>query len=181
MPHLPSRTAPLPCAALCGNSSALLLLFTNAWGLPDRATLDGLRAELGALSSALLVVGDDAMFYFNARPESGARSLPAALESGALSALRQSYGGVLRRPGSLTLSVVSTDGRERFRFSRKLRGRVPEVLLEALQIARQSVDLPGSFRSFSERELLFYSLVGALSLVLSDVATIEASAQNAQA
>lgn len=181
MPHLPSRSARPPCAALCGNSSALLLIFTNAWGSPDRTTLDELRAELGALSSALLVVGDDALFYFNARPHGAPSSLPAALEPRALSALRQSYGGARRRPGGVTLSLVEADGRERFRLSRKLRGGVPEALLEALQIARQSVDLPASFRTFSERELLFYSLVGALNLVLSDVATVEASAQNAQA
>jgi len=180
MSHLPSRDLD-PCAALCGNSSALLLLFTNAWGSPERTTLVSVRQELGTLRTALLVVGDDAMFYFNASPDGSARSLPAALESRALGGLRSSYGGLRRRPGGLTLSLLEPNGRERFRLSRKLRGGIPQALLEALQIARQSVNLPATFRTFSERELLFYSLVGALNLVLSDATTVERAAPSAQA
>lgn len=168
MPHLPSRESKPPCSSLCGQCSALLLVFTDSWGSPERRTLDAIKHELGALSAALLVVSDDALLYINATPQAEPSSLPHALSTDALSALRRAYGGVRRRSGGLTLSVVESDGRERFRISRHLRGSVPDALLEALQIARQSVALPASFRTFSERELLFYSLVGALSLVLTD-------------
>ncbi|MDF3066236.1 MAG: hypothetical protein K0R38_1837 [Polyangiaceae bacterium] len=159
----------------------MLLLFTNGWGVPDRSTLEALRVELSALASALLVVGDDDLFYLNARPERRPSALPAALESQALSALRQTYGGSRRGPTGVTLSLVEPDGCERFRLSRKVRGGVPEALLEALQIARQSVDLSGGARVAASRELLFYSLVGALNLVLSDVAAPEQAAQTARA
>ncbi|RYZ10009.1 MAG: hypothetical protein EOO73_00025 [Myxococcales bacterium] len=181
MPHLAYRSARPPSKALCGSSSALILLFTDAWGCPEDAILEALRTELRALSSALLVVGDDELFYLNVRPESDATALAAALESRALVTLRQGHGGAPHRLGGVTLSLLGADGRERFRISRKMRGAVPEVLLEALQIARQSVDLPASFRTFSERELLFYSLVGALNLVLTDVASPEPPVRTAQA
>jgi hypothetical protein len=144
------------------------LLFSDAWGSPERRVLDEIKQELGALSAALLVVSDDALLYLNAAPRETPSALPRALSTDALAALRRAYGGSRRRPGGLTLSVVESDGRERFRISRSLRGSVSAALLDALQIARQSVSLPASFRTFSERELLFYSLVGALSLVLSE-------------
>jgi hypothetical protein len=178
MSHLSLGTVRLPCAALCGRSSALLMLSTNWWGSPDRFTVDGLRADLDALRMALLVVGDEELFYFNAHPAS---PLPEALESRALRALRQSGSGARRRAAGVTLSLLEPDGRERFALSRKLRGGVADAVREALQIARQSVDLPASFRTFSERELLFYSLVGALNLVLTDVAAQERVTHTAQA
>lgn len=181
MPHLASRPVRPTCASLCGDSSALLLVFTNAWSTLDRFTLDALRRELAALSVALLVVGDDGIFYFNARPDGAAQSLPSALETESLSNLRQLYGGTRRQPSALTLSLVEADGRERFRISRKLRGGVPVALLEALQLARESVALPARFRAFSERDVLFYSLVGALNLVLSEGTVCEAPASSARA
>lgn len=168
MPHLPSRDSEPTCASLCGHSSALILVFTSSWGSPERRTLDEIKQELAKLSAALLVVSDDALLYINASPQESPSSLPLALSTDALGALRRAYGGIRRRPGGLTLSVVESDGRERFRISRSLRGSISAALLEALQIARQSVALPASFRTFSERELLFYSLVGALTLVLTE-------------
>lgn len=171
MPHLASRLARPNCAALCGESSALVIAFTDAWGCPERGTLEALRTELRALGCALLVASDDSLFFFNPRPAS-----PAALDNGAVNALRRAYGDPRRRPGVLTLTVLERDGRERFRWLRKQRGSAYPSLLEALQLARQSIDLPASFRTFSERELLFYSLVGALNLVLSDNVTVAAPA-----
>lgn len=173
MSHLPSHESKPPCASLCGQSNALILLFTSSWGSPDRRLVDAMKQELGALSAALLVVSDDALVYINAAPLEAPSALPRTLSADALAALRRAYGGPRRRPDGLTLSLVESDGRERFRISRSLRGSVPTALLEALQIARQSVALPASFRTFSERELLFYSLVGALSLVLTDSSSAE--------
>lgn len=164
----PLRNVRSPCTPLCGKSSALLLLFTNAWGAPQRALLDSIRAELGGLRAALLVLSDDQLFYVNSEPDLSRSTLPAALDRSALSSLRRAHGDTSRRPDRLTLSLLEPDGRERFRISRTFRASVPDALLEALQIARQSVALPATFRTFSERELLFYSLVGALTLVLTE-------------
>jgi hypothetical protein len=167
-PHASLRNVRPPCAPLCGKSNALLLLFTNGWGRPERSLVDAVKAELSALSAALLVLSDEQLFYLNSEPGLPTSALPAALARDSLSSLRRAYGDVSHRPDRLTLSLLEPDGRERFRISRTFGANVPGALLEALQIARQSVALPASFRTFSERELLFYSLVGALTLVLTE-------------
>jgi hypothetical protein len=53
-----------------------------------------------------------------------------------------------------------------------------DALLDALRIARQSVNLEGSLRWSPERELRLYSLVGALNLVLSEGAAAEVATQD---
>jgi hypothetical protein len=181
MPHLASRTERLPGAALCGNSSALLVLMTSAWSHGVGTTLEALRAELTALDTALLVVSGETRFYFNPRPAKGPSALPEALEGSALSGLRGARGSAGRRSAADILSLLEPDGRERFRLSGRPRNDVAEALLEALQIARQSVSLPASLRAFSAREVRLFSLVGALNLVLTELTLPEPSAQNVQA
>jgi hypothetical protein len=181
MPQVASGAAHRPCVALCGDSSALLVLFTNAWSIHDTRTLAALRAELTSLRIALLVVGDDALFYFNPRPAETASALAGALESRAISVLREAYDAPRRTPGSVILSLVEPNARERFRFCRQLRGDPSKALLEAVQLARQSVDLRASFGTSSEKELLLYSLVGAINLVLTESATPARAAQGFQA
>lgn len=179
MPYLASRTERLSCAALCGNSSALLVLVTGAWSPGVGTTLEALRAELTALDTALLVVSDETMFYFTPRPASGPGALPEAWEGSALRWL-QARGSAGRGSAADILSLLEPDGRERFSLCGRPRSDVAEALLEALQIARLSVSLPASLRAFSEREVRLFSLLGALNLVLTELTLPEPSARNLQ-
>jgi hypothetical protein len=175
MLHLTSRARHLP-ADLVGQSSALLVIRTSCWGPLDEATAEALRAELTALKTALLVIGADDLFYFNAQPSGSA--LPGTSASSSVGqALRRARGLGGGAPSDV-LSLIEPDGRERFRLSRRSGGDLAEALLDALRIARQSVNLEGSLRWSPERELRLYSLVGALNLVLSEGAAAEVATQD---
>jgi hypothetical protein len=66
-----------------------------------------------------------------------------------------------------SLSLLAPDGSEAFRIAGGATD-VAAALLEALQIAAQSARLPDSRAIHSQGDVVFYSLVGALSLVFSD-------------
>jgi xanthine dehydrogenase YagT iron-sulfur-binding subunit len=155
---------------LLRGSSVLVLACTQGWGKPDRRVLDAIRAELRGLGATLLVVSDEALFCF--RPDEDAELVAGsdAFAAPAVDSLVRRYGAPVDRDagGRLTLSVVEGEGTLRFRITRSVSADVPQTLLEALQLAGQSA-LQGAARgSMSRRELVVYSLVGALTLVLTE-------------
>lgn len=67
-----------------------------------------------------------------------------------------------------SLSLLMPDGAEAFRITSGV-ADVPAALLESLQIAGQSTRLQRGRRApHSKQEVVFYSLVGALSLIFGD-------------
>ncbi len=165
MRNLPYSSVTPSYASLCSDDGALLLLFTSTWHATQQE-LSAIREQLAALNTALLVVSEHgAAHYMN--PRQGEPESPV-IGAAELAALRLVHGPERGRGFALTL--VELDGREVFRLADGQRDDLASALLEALLIARQSVTLPARSADYSQRELVLFSLVGALNWSLSDAA-----------
>ncbi|HYQ15152.1 MAG TPA: (2Fe-2S)-binding protein, partial [Polyangiaceae bacterium] len=106
------------------------------------------------------------------RPDSDAQlvAAPLALTPAVIAELVASYGPSVsdRSSNRLTLSVIEGEGKLAFRMSRSVGDDVAQTLLEALQLAGQSTLEAAATGTLSRRELVVFSLVGALTLVLSE-------------
>jgi hypothetical protein len=150
-------------AGLLRGTSVLVLVCTKDWGTPPAPLLDAIRAELRGLGATLLVVSDEALFYF--RPDADSALVPGSpgFAPAAIDELIRAYGAASSEPAPsrLTLSVVEGEGSLRFRISRTITASVPATLLEALQLAGQSAIESAARGTFSRRESVVLSLPGA--------------------
>jgi xanthine dehydrogenase YagT iron-sulfur-binding subunit len=161
---------PVPYLPICGPGGVLVLVFAADWGAPERSQLELLRAELRFLGASLLVVSDGATFYF--RPDDGwaSRAAPAGLTPELLVQLGHAYGPRDRassEPRELTLRLLDDQGACRLHLSQAVDDDVARTLLEALALASQSALALSTDAALSRRDLLVYSLAGALTLVLA--------------
>jgi xanthine dehydrogenase YagT iron-sulfur-binding subunit len=158
---------------ISGHRGILVLVFAHGWGTPNEATLDDIRAELRGLGASLLVFDelvfdDQSSFYF--RPDAHISEPPPELSSSVIRDLARARGapGGARSSSLLGLRVLDEDGTLRLDTERPIHDSVPAALLEALRVAGRSALQLGSTALLSRREIVLYSLVGALALVLGE-------------
>ena len=161
-------SAEAACARLCGPGNVLVLVFAQDWGSPEAKTLDGIRAELRALGASLLVLGGGSLFYFRPDDEHDLPR-PKILDDRVIDLLTHAHGPAQPSASErhLTLALLDDEGRPRLRIARAVNDDTPSALLEALRLAGASVLETNGRGMLTRREVVLFSLVSALTLVLT--------------